>query len=217
MLEKMDVFFENRLSGYDEHMMLTVDGANEFYRHTASLLPRAEGAEILDLGFGTGLELEYYFAMNPDARVTGIDMSRGMLDALRAKFPDRSIDLICDSYFDVDMGRGKYDAVVSVESLHHFTGERKLPLYRSALNTLKPGGIFVLTDYFAGSDAEERAFFDELARLQAEQGLNSECGYYHYDTPLTVEHEMAVIRTAGFSDVAISMQWGATRTLIARV
>ena len=30
MLEKMDVFFENRLSGYDEHMMLTVDGANEF-------------------------------------------------------------------------------------------------------------------------------------------------------------------------------------------
>lgn len=35
MLEKMDKFFENRLSGYDEHMLTTIEGANEFYKFTA--------------------------------------------------------------------------------------------------------------------------------------------------------------------------------------
>lgn len=31
MLEKMDVFFENRLTGYDEHMLTTIKGADAFY------------------------------------------------------------------------------------------------------------------------------------------------------------------------------------------
>lgn len=35
----MDRFFENRLSGYDEHMLTVIDGTGEFYRFTASLLP----------------------------------------------------------------------------------------------------------------------------------------------------------------------------------
>lgn len=32
MLEKMAEFFENRLDGYDEHMMTNIEAADEFYR-----------------------------------------------------------------------------------------------------------------------------------------------------------------------------------------
>lgn len=57
MLEEMASFFENRLAGYDEHMMTEIEGAAAFYAFTASLLP--DGAcDVLDLGCGTGLELE---------------------------------------------------------------------------------------------------------------------------------------------------------------
>lgn len=38
MLEKMDIFFENRLAGYDEHMLADIEGANEFYKFTALIL-----------------------------------------------------------------------------------------------------------------------------------------------------------------------------------
>ena len=64
MLEKMDVFFENRLEGYDEHMLTAIEGANEFYKFTAAPLPMKADSEVLDLGCGTGLELEEYFLLN---------------------------------------------------------------------------------------------------------------------------------------------------------
>lgn len=38
MLERMDIFFENRLAGYDEHMLTNIEGANEFYKFTAAQL-----------------------------------------------------------------------------------------------------------------------------------------------------------------------------------
>ena len=76
MLEKMSDFFEARLDGYDAHMMTNIESAAEFYPFTASMLPTTENCFILDLGCGTGLELEYYLAQNPSARITGIDLSR---------------------------------------------------------------------------------------------------------------------------------------------
>ena len=36
------------------------------------------------------------------------------------------------------------------------------------------------------------------------------------DTPLTVEHEMQVLRQAGFADVRILKEWGTTFTLLAK-
>lgn len=215
MLEKMAEFFENRLQGYDEHMLTEIEGATEFYSFTAARLPRESGAKVLDLGCGTGLELEEYFALNPDARVTGIDLSSAMLEALAAKFPEKSLNLICDSYFDVDLGNECYDAAVSVESLHHFTGEAKLSLYKKLRCALKPNGYFILTDYFAESDALEKEYFETLDKLMREQGI-CDGDFYHYDTPLTVKHEIDVLKSAGFSEVKVLKSWGTTYTLLAK-
>ena len=125
MLEKMDEFFENRLDGYDEHMMTNIESADEFYPFTAKCLPMEENAHILDLGCGTGLELGEYFQLNPSATVRGIDLSEGMLSALKTKFGDKAITLVVGSYFDVPFDVNIFDAAVSVESLHHFTKEEK--------------------------------------------------------------------------------------------
>ena len=212
MLEKMDAFFEARLDGYDSHMMQNIAGAEAFYPFTAQCLPAEPGCSVLDLGCGTGLELEFYFQKNPSARITGIDLSRGMLHALQHKFPDKYIRLICDSYFDAPFGEACFDAAVSVESLHHFTKAEKLPLYRKLRQALKPGGYFILTDYFALSDAEEREHRQNLLRLKKEQQI-ADSAFYHYDTPLTVAHEKEALLEAGFSSVVTLSSWGATFTL----
>ena len=212
MLEKMGDFFDNRLEGYEEHQLTCIESAQEFYPFTASCLPMEKNANILDLGCGTGLELDYYFKLNSSLKVTGIDLAPGMLAALKEKFADKDITLIQGSYFDVPFDENTYDAAVSVESLHHFTKNEKIPLYRKLHKALKPGSYFILTDYFAPSEDEEVSYRNELNRLKAEQGITDD-EFYHYDTPLTVEHEIQALKEAGFSSVEILDQWGATYTL----
>ena len=212
MLERMSDFFENRLDGYDEHMLTNIESAREFYPFTAECLPKADGCRVLDLGCGTGLELGYYFALNPAARVTGIDLSQGMLDALSAKFEGKDITLICNSYFDTHLGENVFDAAVSVESLHHFTQKEKIPLYEKLCKAIKNGGYFILTDYFALSDEEEQMHRNTLIALKNEQGI-TDGEFYHYDTPLTVAHEIEVLTVAGFSSVEVLKNWGATFAL----
>ncbi|MBR6323112.1 MAG: class I SAM-dependent methyltransferase [Lachnospiraceae bacterium] len=212
MLEKMGAFFDARLDGYEEHQLTTIEAAEEFYPFTAGCLPQRSGARILDLGCGTGLELGDYFETVPDAEVTGVDLSQGMLEALREKFCGRSLNLVLGSYFDVPFEENAYDAAVSVESLHHFTKEEKIPLYEKVRKALKPGGYFILTDYFASSDEEERFRRAELLRLKKEQNLSGG-EFYHYDTPLTVEHEKEALLSAGFSAVTVLGNWGPTYVL----
>ena len=212
MLEKMVDFFENRLDGYDEHMMTNIEAADEFYPFTAKQLPTTENCHILDLGCGTGLELEEYYPLNPSPKITGVDLSQGMLSALKKKFADKDITLICGSYFDVPFGVSLFDSAVSVESLHHFTKAEKVPLYTKLRRALKDGGYFVLTDYFSLTDEEEQMHRQNLSELKAEQGISDD-EFYHYDTPLTVKHETEALLEAGFSSVEVLKNWGATYTI----
>ncbi len=212
MLEKMDNFFTARVDGYDEHMKSNIEGADVFYVYTASLLPKPEGANVLDLGCGTGLELEAFFEMNPGAKVTGIDLTKSMLDALKAKFPGKDITLICGSYFDEPFGVDKYDAAVSVESLHHFTKEEKISLYTRLCKALTSKGYFILTDCFSKSDEEEVSLRQELLKIRKELNL-PDGEFYHFDTPLTVEHEKEALLAAGFSSVEVLKNWDKTYTL----
>ena len=212
MLEKMGDFFDARLDSYDRHMLEDIEGAAEFYPFTAKQLPMSRSACVLDLGCGTGLELEYYFGLNSTASVTGIDLAPGMLETLRGKLLGKDVSLIQGSYFDVPFGEKVYDAAVSVESLHHFTVAEKLPLYTKLHAAIKDNGYFILTDYFAGSDEEEIHFRSELRRIKADEGIMDDT-LYHFDTPMTVAHEIEALLNAGFSSVNILSSWGATHTL----
>ncbi|MCR5262481.1 MAG: class I SAM-dependent methyltransferase [Clostridiales bacterium] len=209
-LEPMGDFFSRRVAGYDEHMLRDIEGSKEFYPYTASLLP--PGGSILDLGCGTGLELDHYFAAGGGAAITGIDLSEAMLAALRKKHPDREMTLIRGSYFDIDLGGGAFDAAVSVESLHHFTYDEKLPLYSRLRAALKRGGYFILTDYFCGTEELQAYFRSEYERLKRGQGLD-ENAFFHYDTPLTVENEIRCLTEAGFSSVCVLRAWENTKTI----
>lgn len=50
-LEKMDKFFEKRLSGYDEHMRECIEGADEFYHYDTPLTAEHETEILLKAGF----------------------------------------------------------------------------------------------------------------------------------------------------------------------
>lgn len=214
MLEKMGDFFNNRKDGYEDHQLNCIEGANEFLQFSAEQLPTEPNTKVLDLGCGTGLELDYYFKINPTANVTGIDLAAGMLDILKQKFTGKNLRLICGSYFDLPFEENFYDAAISVESLHHFTAAEKTPLYTKLYKSLKKGGYFVLTDYFAPTDEYEQNLRNEYIKLKADQGIKDD-EFYHFDTPLTVAHEIDCLKEAGFKNIKEIKNWEATHTIIA--
>ena len=212
-LEKMADFFAARVQGYDEHMLKNVQGCREGYTEMTKRLP--DGIEsLLDLGCGTGLELDEIFKRFPTLRVTGIDLTSEMLDELHRKHPDKDLTLICDDYFTADFTGAPFDAVVSFESLHHFTKEKKQALYQRIFDALMPDGIYIECDYMAKDDAEEDALFAECARLRREQGLDPEA-FYHFDTPCTVENQKKMLNGVGFAHVDEIFRIGGTVMLVA--
>ena len=214
MLEEMSAFFAARVKDYDRHMLEEVDGCRECYEEMARLVPE-NAKTVLDLGCGTGLELDFIFRRLPGLAVTGIDLSRAMLDELRRKHPDKALTLICGSYFDVDFGEARFDAVISFQTMHHFTADMKRGLYARVRRALRPGGVYIECDYMIEDDAEEAFCFAELERMRREQGLGPD-EFVHYDTPLTVVHQLAVLREAGFSSVERKMRVENTTILAAK-
>ncbi len=196
-LEEMDSFFQKRIEGYEEHMSIW----KEAYRKMALLIPENAG-NILDLGCGTGLELDEIFKVYPDICVTGIDLCSDMLEKLKEKHGDKNINIICGDYFTVDFGKEIYDLAISFESLHHFTLNQKKELYGKIYNALKDGGAFMECDYIACCEEEEQILFSEYLRKRQKCPEREE-SFVHFDIPLTAEHEIDALNFAGFKNAAV--------------
>jgi tRNA (cmo5U34)-methyltransferase len=207
-LEKMDAFFNARALSYDDHMLKDL-GLDEFYVETSKQFAGLKDRDrLLDLGCGTGLELERLFQQCPGLHVTGIDVSDAMLSVLKSKYPGKNLHLICGNYFDTAFGDEAYGFALSTYSLHHFPHKQKQALYQKVCKALVPGGIFVIGDYTVKTKEEEDFHLVQSLRLTGEAGLAD--GSCHYDTPFTAETEMELLSGAGFSHVRIIKQWERT-------
>lgn len=191
-LEEMSAFFTNRLGHYEEHMSVW----EKSYQMFAGLLP-LDCREILDLGCGTGLELDKIWERDPDIKVTGIDLCQSMLDKLLEKHPDKPLITICQDYFQYDFGVGNWDAVISFESLHHFFPQPKKELYQKIFHCLKEGGVFILGDYIACCEEEEELLRSVYLKKRQQSTIPDNC-FVHFDIPLTLAHEKELLQSAGF-------------------
>ncbi len=196
-LERMDSFFDARIEDYEEHM----SPWKAHYSWMARLLP-AEIQSLFDIGCGTGLELDQIFARFPSLAVTGIDLSHEMLAMLSQKHAGRSLNLICADYFTYDFPEEAFDCAVAFETLHHFTADRKQQLFSKVYRCLRPGGVFLECDYIAITQEIEDLLFAECRRRRDRDGIPPE-KFVHFDTPLTLEHEMQAIRAGGFKTVEL--------------
>lgn len=214
--ETMRDFFNSRSADYDRHMRENVTAFEEFYRAVARQIPETDHpVEILDLGCGTGLELEGIFARAPRARVTGVDVSPGMLEQLKRKYAGRSdqIQTILGSYLEIDLPAAHYDLALSVMSLHHLLPAPKADLYSTIFQALKSGGVYVEGDYYVGKEQME-AFQAEYQAWQEAAG-QAASGAYHLDLPLTLPLQKNLLEEVGFVDLSVHWSHGEAAVLSA--
>lgn len=196
--EDMACFFDARATSYEQHMQENVEDFAAFYRSVADVLPEfGKSPDILDLGIGTGLELDHLFERFPNAAVTGIDLSSAMLDELaRKERPWLSkLELVAGSFLEMELGRAKYDAVISSMALHHWIPSVKLGLYRRIHDALRSGGVFVNGDYIETAD-------ESLRRLAAFTSSEiAERHHQHIDLPLSPSQERELLGKVGFGRI----------------
>lgn len=196
-LEEMDQFFKVRVGDYEEHM----SPWKECYEWMAELIP--EGTkELLDVGCGTGLELDNIFKRFANIKVTGIDLAESMLKELKRKHIDKNLTLICEDYFAVPFGKKCFDAAVSFQTLHHFKPEKKIQIFQKLYDSLRDGGCYIECDYIARTQEQEDLLFTECDRRRKRDNIPEDV-FVHFDTPLTLEHEIDLMKQAGFEKVEL--------------
>ena len=167
----------------------------------AQIAPTEKKIRILDLGCGTGLELDQVFQRAPNATITGIDLAPGMLERLRKKYRERlhQIHLIQANYLDVPFGEEEYDYAISTLTVHHLPPENKAIVYRKIRKALKDGGSYMEGDQTT-SEAGER---EGLERFRSEVAKLPDAGRarWNYDITLSTGTNMRLLREAGFRQV----------------
>ena len=217
-LEEMGAFFDVRADSYEE-VHLGHTGGMEAKDLIASFLPE-HTKSIIDFGIGTGLELKAVFQRFPDIEVTGIDLSENMLQLLKETYPSKKISIHCMSYMDFDFGNNRYDAAISVQTMHHYTHDEKISLYKKIHKGIKENGVYVENDYVITKEQHENPqeledyYFSEYERLKKFQGIN-DTNVYHYDRPCTIENQIKMLKTAGFQNVKEVWQKGSGVILVA--
>ena len=210
--------FDRAAPSYDALRRLLIPCFDDFYEAALVLLGDAAGKapRVLDLGAGTGLLAARVLERFPEARLTLVDLSEGMLAQARSRFegaPPGQVSMVAADYTAGDLG-GPYDAVVSALSIHHLEDPAKRALFRHILAALRPGGVFVNADQAAGPtlarDALYRALWLQAVRAAgvSEADLAAARERMTHDRLSPLAAQLGWLEEAGFAEVDCGFkQW----------
>ena len=132
--------------------------------------PKRQDIRILDAGCGTGCSTEYLVHLNPQAHVTGIDLSSGALAVARERC-QRSVRDRAEfhhlSLYDANQLPGQFEMINCVGVLHHLPDP--IRGIQSLATKLAPGGIMHIFVYAELGRWEIGLMQQAIALLQGNQ------------------------------------------------
>lgn len=163
--EKIQEMFDGIANDYDRlnHIMsLGID--RSWRRRSLKEIVREDAVqEILDIACGTGdFSIAIARRMSPGSRVTGVDLSEGMLAVMKEKLKEEGLEdcVVCgqgDSEA-MDFEDGRFDCATIAFGIRNF--EHREKALREILRVLKPGGRLVILELSVPSNPVIRWFYN---------------------------------------------------------
>lgn len=145
--ERLSSFYDQQAQGYDDFRKRLLQGRQEMI----ASLPDAQGGLWIDMGGGTGANLEFYGSRLKDLRkVYVVDLAKSLLDVCNRRVADQKWTNISTALADATTfvppeGAGQADLVTFSYSL------TMIPDWFAALDQarrlLKPGGVIGVVDF----------------------------------------------------------------------
>lgn len=197
------------VSRYAEGPVRQVPGFHDLQKMADLLLAERvpEDGQVLVAGAGGGLELKVFAETHPGWRFCGVDPSAEMLGlAERTLGPLMSRVDLHHGYID-SAPAGPFDGATCLLTLHFIPEEERRRTVAEVYRRLKPGAPFVVAHHsFPQAEGEKRKW---LARYAAFAGvpaasMESTIAMMSERLPaLSPEKDEAILRDAGFADVAL--------------
>ena len=165
-----------------------------------------DARSVLEIGCGTGRNLELMAAAHPALHLTGVDISEEMLKSARARVARARIDeRVTLRHGDATTLEGKAPRILMSYSLSMVPDWRRA--LAVAIDTLEPGGILAIVDFgnFGGlPDWLAEACIEVLSRQDAPPCLElpQELRRHASSRALSVHHEYALAGLYQLSTVA---------------
>jgi SAM-dependent methyltransferase len=140
------------------------------YNFCTGQKPARQDVRILDAGCGTGVGTEYLVHLNPQAQVTGIDLSAEALAVARERCRRSGanrVDFHHLSLYDAAQLPGEFDLINSVGVLHHLPDP--IRGIQSLAAKLAPGGLMHIFVYAELGRWEIQLMQKAIALLQGSQ------------------------------------------------
>jgi tRNA (cmo5U34)-methyltransferase len=167
-------------------------------------------AGVIVLGAGGGLELKAFAETQPGWRFCGVDPSAEMLGLARRTLGPLSprVDLH-EGYID-GAPEGPFDAATCILTLHFIPEDERRRTLAEVYRRLKPGAPFVVAHHsFPQHDGEKARWLSRYAAFAAASGVpvanaaNTISAIGERLPLLSPEQDEALLRDAGFTDVAL--------------
>ncbi len=197
---------------YGEGPQRFMPAFSDLHRMTAILLAERapKDAQVLVLGAGGGLELKALAAAQPEWSFVGVDPAGAMLtEAKRLLGADAARVQFCEGYID-DAPEGPFDVATCLLTLHFLDAKERLRTLVELRRRLKPGAPFVAAHTSFPQDGDARRLwlsrYGAFASASGAEPAQVEKMVATVDAHLPMlapEQDEAILRAAGFSDVAI--------------
>lgn len=197
---------------YAEGPVRMVPGFLDLQRMAGLLLAERcqDGARVLVLGAGGGLELKRFAEMRPDWTFDGVDPSAEMLKlAARTLGPLSSSVALHEGYIQ-DAPEGPFDAATCLLTFHFLSREDRRVALAEIHRRLKPGAPLVVAHHSFPQHEGEKALwlsryaaFATTSGMPAAQAANAGQAIGARLPILSPEDDEALLAEAGFVDIGL--------------
>ncbi len=209
--EQVREMFDSIAPAYDFMNRAMTFGIDKLWRAKAVKMIRNHSPrQILDIATGTG-DLAIKLARElPEVKITGVDLSEGMIEIGRKKVTeaglDERVEMMTGDCLSLPMADDSYDCVTVAYGVRNF--ERLLQGYREMLRVLRPGGMLCVIELSTPTSAIVKPLYKIYTRYiipAVGRMVSKDVRAYSY-LPESIaavpqgEDMLAIMREAGFTD-----------------